>query len=168
MLANGSVARLNWPPATLESQAMAVLCAPPVTAGAAAGGGIRLARYEARPARRRVRAAEHGRVRPERLIQVAADDLPVALPPVVRAHHQIVRADPREDARVSAYPTTRFPSPFTAPSVFPEADTICTFTAPNRTVGLPPTPDETNVGASTAVLPAPHDGVAPVPPDTTA
>ena len=38
----------------------------------------------------------------------------------------------------------------------------------NWTVGLPPTPDETNVGASTAVLPAPHDGAAPVPPETTA
>src|SRR5438105_7627452 len=44
---------------------------------------------------------------------------------------------------------------------------ICTFTAANCTVGLPPTPEATYVGASTAVVPPPHDGAAPVPPDTT-
>src|SRR2546423_1501047 len=62
----------------------------------------------------------------------------------------------------------KFPSPLTAAVVDPEPETICTFTAANMTAGLPPTPDGTYVGASTAVFPAPHDGVAPVPPDTTA
>jgi hypothetical protein len=41
-------------------------------------------------------------------------------------------------------------------------------TAENSTVGLPPTPEDTYVGASTAVDPAAHDGPDPVPPDTTA
>jgi hypothetical protein len=67
----------------------------------------------------------------------------------------------------SAYPTIRFPSPFTAPLVVPDPDTICTFTAENSTVGFPPTPLDTYVGASTAVVPDPHDGVDPVPPETT-
>src|SRR5207302_900760 len=63
---------------------------------------------------------------------------------------------------------TRLPVPLTAPSVAPDPDTTCTFTAANCTVGLPPAPLGTYVGASTAVLPAPHDGADPVPPDTTA
>ena len=41
-------------------------------------------------------------------------------------------------------------------------------TAENSTVGLPPTPEDTYVGASTAVAPVAHDGADPVPPDTTA
>src|SRR5204863_6059198 len=45
---------------------------------------------------------------------------------------------------------------------------IWALTAANCTVGLPPTPAGTYVGASTAVVPAPHDGAEPVPPDTTA
>jgi hypothetical protein len=60
------------------------------------------------------------------------------------------------------------PFPFTAPPVDPDPDTICTFTEENSTVGLPPTPEDTYVGASTAVVAPPHDGLAPVPPDTTA
>src|SRR5207253_3296245 len=68
----------------------------------------------------------------------------------------------------SAYPMTRFPSPLTAPLVDPDPETICTLTAANSTVGLPPTPADTYVGASTAVVPAPHEGEAPVPPETTA
>src|SRR5436305_14060245 len=68
----------------------------------------------------------------------------------------------------SAYPITRFPRPFTAPVVEPDPDTICTLTAANCTVGLPPTPDGTNVGASTAVVLGSHEGAEPVPPDTPA
>jgi hypothetical protein len=52
-------------------------------------------------------------------------------------------------------------------AVEPDPDTTCTFTAVNRTVGLPPTPLETYVGASTGV-PLLHEGDEPVPPDTTA
>lgn len=37
----------------------------------------------------------------------------------------------------------------------------------NSTVGLPPTPDDTYVGANTAVVPDPQLGLAPVPPETT-
>ena len=68
----------------------------------------------------------------------------------------------------SSYPSTKFPRPFNAPLVAPDPDKICTLTAANRTVGVPPTPAFTYVGASTAVLPAPHDGEEAVPPDTTA
>jgi hypothetical protein len=56
----------------------------------------------------------------------------------------------------------------TAPLVDPDPETICTLTDANCTVGVPPTPLATYVGASTAVLPAAHDGDAPVPPETTA
>src|SRR3954454_15740010 len=63
---------------------------------------------------------------------------------------------------------TRLPSPLTVPSVLPDPETIWTLTAANTTVGLPPTPDETKVGASTDVVPAPQEGVEPVPPETTA
>src|SRR5205807_9418103 len=67
----------------------------------------------------------------------------------------------------SSYPITRLPVPLTAPFVAPDPDTICTFTAANRTVGSPPTPLATNVGASTAVVPDEHDGADPVPPEMT-
>jgi hypothetical protein len=46
----------------------------------------------------------------------------------------------------------RFPRPFTAPPVDPDPEMIWTLTAENFTVGLPPTPDETYVGASTEVV----------------
>src|SRR5436190_22991179 len=60
----------------------------------------------------------------------------------------------------------RFPSPFTGPLVDPDPETICTLTVAHWTVGLPPTPDDTYVGASTAV-PELQLGVAPVPPEVT-
>ena len=68
----------------------------------------------------------------------------------------------------SAYPTTRLPSPFSLPEVDPDPDTTCRFTLENSTVGWPPTPEETYVGARTAVVPAPHEGPNPVPPERTA
>src|SRR2546423_12273363 len=53
-------------------------------------------------------------------------------------------------------------------AVAPAPSMLCTFTPVNNTVGLPPTPEETNVGANTAFVPAPQDGADPVPPETTA
>jgi hypothetical protein len=61
----------------------------------------------------------------------------------------------------------RLPLPLTVPSVDPDPDSTWTLTVENSTVGLPPTPLDTYVGASTAV-PLAHDGAAPVPPDVTA
>src|SRR5256885_8712320 len=60
----------------------------------------------------------------------------------------------------------RFPSPFTGPLVDPDPETICTLTPENATVGLPPTPDEMYVGASTGV-PVLQLGDAPTPPEVT-
>src|SRR5581483_8341073 len=67
---------------------------------------------------------------------------------------------------LGSYPNTKFPVPLTV-LCDPDPFMICRFTAANRTVGLPPTPSETYVGARTAVVPVAHDGAVPVPPDTT-
>jgi hypothetical protein len=48
-----------------------------------------------------------------------------------------------------------------------EPETIWTLTPEKTTVGSPPTPEDTYAGASTAVVPAAHEGADPIPSETT-